>query len=263
MIRKYLKLFVKFTALDLSARMAYKWDFVIKCFALFLMDIISPLLALLIYSNTPGIPGWSLEEFILFQGTFMLVLGLNHALTIRIPGQCIDLIRTGNFDSILTKPFKPLMYITFSSADMDGFMEVITGIAVIVWAAAKIKVDILSGHFISYLMLLAVAFLFQYAITVLMSSLAFIVVKSWALFDIFFSLSNLAKYPLSIYHPSIVFMLTFLFPAAITAHYPVEALLRGMSIVNMAMVSIPVIIFFIVALVMWDVAMKKYSSAGG
>ncbi len=106
-------------------------------------------------------------------------------------------------------------------------------------------------------------FLFQYAVLIFISSLAFLFVKSWALFDVLFTLSNFARYPLNIYSNSLVIFLTFLFPIAISAFYPVEVLLRGMTFLNLVKVILPVVIAFGISVWFWGMAMKKYSSAGG
>ena len=70
-MNKYLSLWIKNLELELAGEMIYKMNFFIKTVALIFADIIGPLVTMLIYANTSGIPGWSFHEFILFQGTFI------------------------------------------------------------------------------------------------------------------------------------------------------------------------------------------------
>ena len=66
------KYWMKNLALELQKEMIYKLNFFLKVVGLVLADIVAPLITLLIYRSTPGIPGWTFEEFILFQGSFIL-----------------------------------------------------------------------------------------------------------------------------------------------------------------------------------------------
>jgi len=262
-MKRYFKLCFKSWALEISAHLAYKTNFVTKMLALIFMDLVGPLVILLIYTNTAGIPGWSFEEFILFQGTLTLVFGFAHSFIIMMPVRILEDVREGHFDKHLLKPFNTLKYFLFSSADVDGLVEIAVGLSLISWAFVKLGLSVLSPNFLIYVLLVMVGFLFQYAIFITISALAFLVVKSWALFDIMFTLSNFARYPLNIYSNSFVFFLTFLFPIAISAFYPVEVLLRGLTFLNLIKIVLPVIVAFCISVWFWGMAMKKYSSAGG
>ena len=262
-MKRHIKLFLKSWALEISSQMAYKANFVTKMFAIMLMDIIGPLIILLIYTNTAGIPGWSFAEFILFQGTMTFVFGFGHAFVIMMPGRILEDVRQGHFDKHLVKPFNTLSYFMLSSSDIDGFAEMFVGIVLISWAFVQLGINIFSLNFLMYILLIFTGILFQYAILITISAVTFLAVKSWALFDILFSLENFARYPLNIYGSGLAFFLTFLFPIAVSAFYPTEALLRGLSLLTMIKVVIPVLIVFCSSIIFWNKAMKKYSSAGG
>lgn len=262
-MKRHFKLLWKSWSLEVASHMAYKANFVTKILALILMDIIGPLVILLIYTNTAGIPGWSFEEFILFQGTLTLVFGFGHAFIIMMPVRVISEIREGHFDMNLVKPFNTLKYFLFSSADIDGFAEIFVGLVLVSWAFVKLGIGVLSLNFLIYLILILAGILFQYAALITVSAVAFLFIKSWALFDILFTLENFARYPLNVYSSAFIFFLTFLFPIAVSAFYPVEALLRGLTFLNIIKVIIPVAVAFFLSTRLWNLAMKKYSSAGG
>lgn len=259
---KYLRLFWESLKLELSTDMAYKLNFFFKVISLIIADIIGPLIAMLIYSTTSGIPGWSFEEFILFQGTFILVFGINHFLFITFPFGIINDIRQGTFDKILVKPYNPLLYLSSTSIDVEGLAEVFVGILLIIWAALRLDIS-LSVNTLFYLVIILCALVFLYALMVLIASLSFIFIKSFALLDLFFKMVDLARYPLNIYNAELRFFMTFIFPIAIVSSYPAQALLRGFSILRLVEVILPVIGFLIVTLFIWKYSLKKYTSSGG
>lgn len=256
-----LKLWRKSLGIEISTEMSYKTNFIIKSFALLFSDTIGPLVILLIYTNTAGIPGWSFEQFILFQGTLILTLGINHLCFMMFPNYVVGAVRRGTFDKYLIKPFNPLIYLTFSSWDLEGVAEVLTGIALVIFAIWKLQ--LFSTTIIFYIILIIVAVLFLYAAMVMIGAMAFLVVKSWALFDVFFKMSDFGRYPISVYSGSLRFILTFIFPVAIAAFYPATLLIKGLSFLTMIEITLPVIGFLIVSLFFWNLAMKKYTSAGG
>jgi ABC-2 type transport system permease protein len=259
----YFKIMLKSIAMELSSEMAYKWNFIIKAISLVFADIVAPLVALLIYSNTSGIPGWSFEEFVLFQGTLILIMGLNHLSQIMLPVNVMTDIREGTFDKYLIKPFKTLALLTVTSWDIEGAAEVVVGTGLVIWAMIKTGIGVFSLNFLAYLYLLVLAYIFFYCFMVLIASLGFLVIKSYALLDLFWKAADFARYPIDIYGPSLRLLLTFIFPMAVVSFYPATTLIRGVNLLTMAKATIPIVIIFILTMFAWSSAMKKYSSAGG
>ncbi|MBT7903728.1 hypothetical protein HN587_07735 [Candidatus Woesearchaeota archaeon] len=261
--RRYLKIWKKSLALELSSDMAYKWNFIIKCIAMALVDLLGPLIAILIYNTSSGIPGWTFEEFIFFTGTFTLVFGLNHAFFVKFPIRVIENVRNGEFDQFLIKPFNPLLFLTFSAWDLDGFAEVAVGLFLIIWSGLKLSAVMTATGIFWYIVLILFGVLFHYSIMILISAISFLVVNSWGLFDLFWGASKFARYPLNIFGATTQFTMTFIFPMAISAHYPATAILHGVTALGLIKVILPVIGFFSFSLLLWNWAMKNYTSAGG
>lgn len=259
----YFKVMLKSIAMELSKEMAYKWNFIIKAMSLVLADIVAPLVALLIYSTTSGIPGWSFAEFVLFQGTLTLIMGLNHLSQIMLPGNVMSEIREGTFDKYLVKPFKTLALLTITSWDLEGAAEILVGGGLVIWAMIKTGVSVFSLNFLAYLYLLALAYIFLYCFMVLIASLGFLVIKSYALLDLFWRTADFARYPVDIYGPGLRLVLTFVFPMAIISFYPATTLLRGVNLLTMVKATVPIAIIFALTMFAWSSAMKKYGSAGG
>lgn len=259
---KYAKIFLKFVSLDLSSDFRYKLNILIKFISLITMDLIGPLVGLLIYSTTTGIPGWSFYEFLLFQGTLILVLGLGHTFVFRFAWEVMELVRHGEFDTIMVKPLKPLVYLMLGSFNFTGFAEITAGISVITYALVNLNIGF-TWNYIPYIIFILLGVLFQLGVATLISAMAFLFIRSWALFDIWFHLVNFARYPTIIFSLGIRFIITFIFPIAVASYYPVMVLVKGMSFIEMIKPMIAVIVFFLVTLMFWNFAMKKYASAGG
>ena len=59
------------------------------------------------------------------------------------------------------------------------------------------------------------------------------------------------------------FIFTFLIPVAVVSFYPASALLGALDIIKLFEIIIPIGIFMILSIVIWNVSIKKYTSAGG
>jgi len=260
-MNKYFTLWMRNFALALQAEMIYKVNFFVKILALMLANIIGPLITLLIYSNSAGIPGWTLQEFILFQGSFILVFGIGRTVFYLLPNLCIHAIRDGSFDKYLIKPFNTLLQLTLSSWIVDGIAEIFTGLFIVIWMIIELQIS--AWLVLAYFAVVLIAILFIYALMVLIASLAFLVVQSFALYDIFFRLSDFGRYPLDIYSGVLRFFLIFVFPIGVVAFYPVRILLGNFEPISLLYMILPVSAIFALSLFLWNLAMKRYTSAGG
>jgi ABC-2 type transport system permease protein len=260
---KFLKLEAKAAALDLSRELAYKANFFLKCVAFVFTDFIGPIITLLIYNSTLGVPGWSFYELLLFQGTLIIVFGLGHLFVIALPYITIHSIDRGEFDKYLIKPYPPLLYLITQSILVEGVAEIAAGVLISGFAIYTLGLPVLSLNFIAYLLLIFVGLLFQISMMILISALAFLVVKSDALMILYFKLTDFARWPISIYSTLLKLFLIFLFPIAVSSFFPAEILLRGIRLSVMLQACIPVLVFLFIALAFWKLAMKKYASAGG
>lgn len=174
----------------------------------------------------------------------------------------VENVREGTFDKILTKPFNPLLYLTFSSIDIEGLAEVLTGLILIIWAFLKLNIAV-SINLLIYIIIILIALIFMYSLMIIISSLAFIFIKSFALFELLFKLLDIGRYPMSIYGFEMRIIFTFLIPVAVVSFYPASALLGTLNTIRLFEIIIPVGIFLILSILMWNISIKKYTSAGG
>src|SRR5262245_59790073 len=103
-----IKLFIFTTKLDLSRSMAYRFDFIFGSFIAFLFSCAAPFVQYMIFSTTNGYPGWSVPQLIMFQGVLLFWGGFRQMMFGRIFGETMALLRTGDFDRLLVKPYPPM-----------------------------------------------------------------------------------------------------------------------------------------------------------
>ncbi|MBI4145825.1 ABC-2 family transporter protein [Candidatus Woesearchaeota archaeon] len=259
---KYPKLARAMFAIRLSNAFAYKANFIAICLAKIIGDLVGPLVAIFIYANTQGIPGWSFEQFLLFQGTFIIIMGLTTNIAIDIFWNVHIAVEFGNLDKYLLKPYNSWLYLLSISVNWEGLAEILLGTALVTYSAIKLNIP-LSINIFLYFILIFTALVFMTSIYTLISAGSIIAVKNEALNNLFQRFLDFARYPADVYGTGVQFVITFLFPLAISATFPAQTLLHGTTIKGLATMILPTIAFFIISLAAWSYSLRKYSSAGG
>ncbi|MBI2041227.1 MAG: ABC-2 family transporter protein [DPANN group archaeon] len=260
---KTAKLWLKFTSIDLQREMAYRWNFMIKLFSDTLFGLFGPVIAYLIYSNSNGLPGWSFEQLLLFQGIALITFGISNTIFGRFAEHTIDDIRWGKFDVKLMRPAKPLLYQLATSARPDAFGSVMAGIAITAYAFSKLGLALTAGNGMAAAITIFMAVLFLFSLEILVAALAFLVIKSYVLMELFYALLGVGDYPISIYGGLGTFVFTFVFPVGLAAFYPTQALFGILSLAGAAKIALAGLAFFAFSAGLWNLGIKQYKSAGG
>lgn len=258
-----LRIWKGWAKLQFSSGATYRFNFILKGIAMLIFGVMGPIAAMIIYSVSSGIPGWSFEEFLLLTGIFLFVNGMDILLFRKLPDRTIDKIREGEYDVDLVKPISPLAFATVTALDLDGITSIFVGGFVVLYSLIKIGWIFNLVNLLSFTFLLALAVLFMYSVDILIASLAFLVVKSYALLDIFGELIGIGRNPLTIYGVTGLMLLTFVFPIGLAAFYPASAILGRIPTTAILYLAATALGFFASALVLWKLAIKKYTSAGG
>lgn len=248
-------------ALSMASDMAYRTSFILLVISIIFKDMIGPLISLIIYNVSSGIPGWTLMEFILFQGIVVFVFGIWHAFIGGISWGAAELVDEGELDRVLVRPFNALAYLSAVYVDFHGLAEVLVGIILMIWALATISFN--AWMIIPFIFLIALALLFILSISIIIAALSIIFVNVDAVESIVYVLMSVTSYPITVYSSGIRFMLTFIIPAAIASYWPAAVILGKESGAGIFLAIIPVFIFFIFSLWFWNFALKRYQSAGG
>jgi ABC-2 type transport system permease protein len=249
--------------LVLSDELAYRFNFILTSIAHIIFSAVGPLVALLIYTTSSGIPGWSFEEFLLLTGTFTLVVSINYVFLAGITWETIEKIWQGRYDADLIRPVRPLSLATATAFDMDNLSSVVLGAIIVIFALLKLNWAFSIINLASYLLLLGLAILFFYSLDIIVTSLAFVVTRSGVLMNILDEIIGIGKNPITIFGATGMILFTFIFPIGLAAFYPASALLGRLSTVAIIELAIIAFAFFGFSLLLWSIAIKKYTSAGG
>lgn len=256
-----IQLWLKSASLAYSNRMAYRGEFFISLVSMFILEMGSPIMAVLIYANTPGFQGWSLYQVLLLQGIFVMMRGLSFMSFFGIVWNSNWTLQKGEFDLILLKPRNALWMFICNSYDAEDTAKFVGGLAIVIFSLFHLENITLIGIIAGTLSLIVGLGLF-FSIALLFSAFIFKFIQTWRVYELLDILSMLGTYPKSIYPNLTGTIFTIFLPIFAVAVFPAKTILGFFSI-DILYSAISIIFLISISLFIWFKTIKNYSSAGG
>jgi ABC-2 type transport system permease protein len=224
-MQRYARLYGCFLEQRFKILMEYRVNFLIGMISTVIQQGAWLLTIWVVMRQIPNMRGWSFPEVLLIYGLITLAQSLNHMFADNLWTIGWAYIRSGQFDRFLVRPIDPLFHLLADRFCHDGIGHFAVGVALVasagatlglVWTPLKIfylVVAVLSGGAIFV------------ALNLITATSAFWIIESIPVTQIVFNNYEFAKYPLSIYHRSIQFLLTWIIPYGFASFYPASYLL--------------------------------------
>lgn len=221
------------------------------------------LTAAVFFRQTPALGGWGFWQVVALLGVFNAVAGVVEAVLRPNVGRIVEHVRRGTMDLILSKPVDAQFQVTFRRIVIWRGVDIVLGLGLT--AAALVIGGRWPGivEVVAFVVALAAAVAIAYAIWLGLMSLAFWFVAVENLSILFDALYESARFPVTAYPGAIRFVLTYLVPMAWITTVPAGAL-TGRVGPGFALVSALVAAAALaLTRLLWRVALRRYTSAGG
>lgn len=263
MLKKYLKLYVKFLSQYLKTLMEYKTDFLIGLVGFLLVQFSGLAFLYIVFQKIPSLNGWSLDEVLFIYGFAQLPRGLDHLFTDNIWMLSGRIIVRGEFDRYLLRPINPLFHLLAEVFQPDAFGELIVGIALVAVSVPKLHINFNLLNISLFILLIFLGAVIYTSIKLFFASFSFWIKFSQSIVFMSYSLSDFSKYPISIYAKPIQAILTFFIPFAFTAYFPAGYFVGKINLLTAAGgTALVSLISFVIAYSTWIKGIQTYESAG-
>jgi ABC-2 type transport system permease protein len=214
-----------------------------------------------IFSFTDSLSGWGVDEMLALVGVYFLIGGVI-SLVIQ-PGMSalIDSVRDGTLDFMLTKPEDSQLLVSVQRVAIFSLVDLLLGLGVLITALVRLGEKIGGWQAIVFIGTLAAGGVIVYSFWLILASLSFWFVRVENLLEIFRSMYEAGRWPISLYPGWLRFGLTFIVPVAFATTIPAEALtgrLNGWTVAGAVGLAA---LLFILARVIWKQGLKRYSGA--
>jgi len=228
-----------------------------------LMDgFVSLAIVLIVYSKTDSIGGWNFYETLILITTMQIIATIHSSWTKRGTASFADsLVRTGDYDFFLTKPFDPMIAVSINKPKIYNLIKLPFFIFIFFYAVSHLGHTIPLINFAWFIFSFVCGFLLYYAIRIITIVPAFWIIKSWSLTMITERIQNIIKYPATIYPRMMAIILSTLFPIFAIAYFPVRTLLFEPKLSYIIYMIVVTIVFLAIARFLWKIGEKGYTSA--
>ncbi|WP_434730187.1 ABC transporter permease [Rhizobium binae] len=221
----------------------------------------------IILTRFGGMGGWQWQDMALLLGFHTLGYALGACFTFVQLRRMDEIVRDGEFDTLLTRPMNIWAFLSFSGFNIEYGSHVILGVGLMAWALPKVTID---WGMLTILQLAASLFsaaLLTGSVITLIGATALVLRRARYLFGIYFDFWELSRYPITIFAAPLQFLLLSGLPFAYMAYVPVAALIGkpvpylGHAAAPVAVAVGPVAAF--IAASFWRFGIRRYQGVGG
>lgn len=260
---RFLKLYKVFIAQRIKMLMEYRVDFLTGAMSFMINQITNIIFISIIFSQIPHLDGYLFYEIIFIYGFSLIPKGLDHLLTDNLWKVAYFVVRKGDFDKYLTRPISPLVRVIMENIQFDALGEFVVGVVLVVYSSFKLSLNYTFANIVLMLAAIIAGAVIFTAIKIVGAAIAFWIKQSGSILQIFYGVSDFARYPTTIYNGFVRNIITYIIPFAFTAYYPARYILRGSNpLFNIGGAVVAAAILLGISIVVWNKGLSAYESAG-
>jgi ABC-2 type transport system permease protein len=261
--RGYCGLFSDYFLQYLKMRISHRGDFLIGLLTSMAATIMALGFVLVLFRQIPHLANWKFEEVLFLYGFSLIPYGIFNILSVNLYEFGNEYIMEGKFDRVLIRPVSSLFQVLFENFRVESFQEIVTGLAVVIYASAKLHLtwgllDIFLLIFYS-----ACGGMIYISIFLFLSTVSFWFEDRIGVHPPAWNLLAFGRYPLTIYSAPIQFFLSWIIPFGFATFYPSVRLLHRPEFLRYSLL-IPVVAVacLAVSIFAWNQGVRHYSSTG-
>ena len=221
----------------------------------------SLLFLFLIRENVETFAGYSNDQMVVFFLTYQI---LDTITQIIYRGVYIfsNLVRSGEFDFILTKPINPLFRALTGKPDINDFVFLFPNVAITIYILSFLNIQYSLLSILWFIALMVNSFLIVTALHIVVLVVGILTTEVDGVIWIYRDLNHMGRFPVTIYMEPLRFILFFLVPIGMMITIPTEVFLGLTPSYSLPLVFLVGIGSLLTSLKLWQLALKKYSSTG-
>lgn len=254
-------LYLSFLKASLKEMLIYRIDCLVGIISQVITQLVEIIFIWIVFQNTNDLAGWNFEQIILLYGITLLSIGISDFCFDSLYDIGPKYIRNGEFDKILLRPVHPLISIIGSSKEFTTLGYFGLGLFLTILMLIKLMVPITFILILKILFFSIVGAAIIGAINTIFSIASFWTYRSNEVIWSFYRIYTFTQYPIDIYNKFIRVLITGILPFAFIAYYPTMNYL-GMDSKMIYIAPIIMVILWLLAIKIWNIALNKYRSTG-
>ena len=263
-----LQLYGRYLMISIRAQLQYRAAFLMASLGQFLSTGIEFLAIWALFDRFGQLHDWRLAEAALFYGVVNCAFALADALSTGFDQFGDTYVKTGDFDRLLLRPRSTMLQLAGHELALRRIGRLAQGVAVFAWAASSLDLTWDMARVSLLLFTLIGGICFFFGLIVMQAIMCFWTIESLEILHVLtYGGLQSAQYPMSIYHAAFRRFFTFIIPLACISYFPIVGVLGiadplGSSVLFQWLSPIFGVAFLLLALQLWKVGVRHYTSTG-
>lgn len=252
-----------YVAQVLKTRLQYRGDFLVECAASILSQACGLIVVGIIFRNVPLLRGWTRSEVFFIYGFALTAQALFEAVADGFYWFADRYVRRAEMDRVLLRPLHPLFQILLENFNLEFVGDLVLGVAVLVVAGSSLDVPPTALDWLLLAGMLPGAVLTLTGVFLALASASFWLEDKVGILPPVYNLLAFGRYPLTIYHPALRALLSWVLPFGFVAFYPATGII-GRSEFSACFWATPVVglVVFLLGHAVFRLGLRRYTSAG-
>lgn len=240
---------------------AYRANFMMSMVITLCSNIFLPLITICIYQRGATFPDWGFWEVILIQSIYMVASGISATFFEGITWSTMYMIREGTYEVVLLRPLTPLLFLAATNISLEKLGVIIGGLIMMGISISHIgAISLFAWGQFAVLLITGTAVLS--GLFLIMAAISFKWIGNSRIPEIFESIKNFGKYPLTIFPKVVQGVVTFLIPVGMIGFFPASALLGRLQAKTLWAI-LPCAVFTLFGVWLYQKMIKLYEGVGG
>lgn len=265
-VGRYFRLLFAFSRYSLNRELAFRGNFLIKVFVEILWLTILVLFYALVFTKTSAVAGWNEAQYLCFVGCYFMLEAMMETLFLSNCNQFSDLVRSGDLDFYLLKPIDEQFLVTCRDFDWSSAPSALMGAGVMSIALWKMGWSFSLSQVGVFVVMFTCGLAIAYSFMLLLTAGAIWLVRNQSLFELWWLLTSLVRYPKEIYLRNwaspLGLVLTFVIPILLIVNVPADVMAR--NIFDYRMIGFTVLVAALLLFLsrrFFQLALRRYRSA--
>jgi len=246
-----------------KVRIGYRGDFFVSLITSFAATVFGLLFVVILFEKAPLLAGWRFEEVMFLYGFSLIPYGLFNIISMNLYDFGNNYIIEGKFDRVLLRPVSSLFQVLFETFRIESVQEIATGTFCMVYASHQLGIPWTPARFAMLFFFGACASIIYVSVFLMLTTVSFWFEDRIGVHPPVWNMMAFGRYPLTIYSPVVQFFLCWIIPFGLASFYPSVRLLgRTVSPAYAPMVPVVAAVFLTVAISLWNLGTRHYSSTG-
>jgi ABC-2 type transport system permease protein len=258
---RFLRLLLVFWRVGILGELSYRSNFFFHLFES-VLELGTALAGLaVVFSHTSVLAGWQPDEIVALVGIYFLVSGAIRMVIQPSMERLIESVHEGTLDFTLTKPEDAQLLVSIQRVEVWNFTDIVLGTGVLAVALVRLGANVGVSEAAAFAGALVAGGVIVYSFWLMLATLAFWFVRVENMLQIFSSMYEAGRWPVSFYPRWLRFMLTFLIPVAFATTVPAQALAGRLTWKTLAGAFVLAVALLAISRAFWRIGIRRYSSA--